>query len=104
MPGPMATAVLSMANVSRCSCACNESVRAAVSGTGNVMASRSFPSRTSLMLAGVATVTSPAPVRSAAVAAIAAAPVLPTDPAMIPACPNVPLWAARGRARRNGCT
>jgi hypothetical protein len=65
---------------------------------GTVMASRSLLSRMSLTLVGVATVTKPAPLRSAAFAASAAAPVLPTEPAMIPACPNVPLWADRGRA------
>ena len=41
----------------------------------------------SFTLAGVATVTRPAPTRSAALAARAAAPVLPTDPAMRPTCP-----------------
>ena len=49
------------------------------------MASSSLASRTSLTLAGTPTVTKPAPIRSAAFAARAAAPVLPTEPARIPA-------------------
>ena len=55
------------------------------------MASSNFDSSTGFMLAGVATVTRPVPIRRAAVATMAAAPLFPTDPAMIPACPYVPL-------------
>src|SRR5579864_8283914 len=46
---------------------------------------------------GHATVTSPAPVRSAARLASPAAPALPSDPATTNTWPNVPLLAARGR-------
>ena len=53
------------------------SVRAFVSGRGIVIASSNFASSTSLTLLGVATVTRPAPTRSAAWAANAAAPVFP---------------------------
>ena len=48
-------------------------------------------------LLAVATVTSPAPARNAARAAMAAAPVLPTEPARISTCPKLPLFAEAAR-------
>ncbi len=65
------------------------------------MASSNFASSTSLTLLGVATVTRPAPTRSAARAANAAAPVFPTDPAIIPAWPKVPLCEEGARSGKD---
>ena len=55
---------------------------------------------TGWQLAGVATVTRPAPLRSAPRALSTAAPVLPRDPATISTRPQSPLWASGAR----GCT
>ena len=53
------------------------------SSSGSVMYSAPSAATIGRQLAGVATVTSPAPDRSAAIAASAAAPVFPRDPATI---------------------
>src|SRR5690242_9413399 len=45
------------------------------------------------MLFGTAALTRPAPARKAPMLATAAAPLFPTDPATINACPKSPLWA-----------
>jgi hypothetical protein len=50
---------------------------------------------------GQATVTSPAPARSAPRAASTAAPAFPTDPATTRTWPKVPLWAPAGRSGRS---
>ena len=84
-PGPTAIAVRAWVKATIRSSPERASVRAFVSGIGIVIASSNFASSTSLTLLGVATVTRPAPTRRAALAAKAAAPVFPTDPAIIPA-------------------
>ena len=78
----------------------SEIVPASVSGSGSVMYSIPNAATMGRALAAVATVTSPAPARKAAIAASAAAPVLPTEPARISTWPKLPLWASgfRGRA------
>ncbi len=81
----MATAVLAAMKATSRSNAVRAKVRALVSGIGTVIASNSFASNVSLTLVGIATVTRPAPTRRAARAAMAAAPVFPTDPAIMPA-------------------
>ncbi len=50
---------------------------------------------------GEATLTRPAPPRSAPWAASRTAPVLPAEPPTTPTCPNVPLCAASGRSGRS---
>ena len=70
-----------------------------VSGSGSVISSGACDAISAIALSADATVTSPAPARSAASPAIAAAPVLPRDPATTSTWPNVPLCPA-GRARR----
>ena len=61
------------------------------------MASSTRVSMTGFRAAAVPTVTSPAPTRSAAVAVMAAAPVLPGEPPTTRRCPVRPLWASAGR-------
>src|SRR3989442_1012321 len=69
IPGPSATASRGAASSATISRAFSANVRAPVSGKGSVIASRTRPATTGCWLAGVATVTSPTPLRSAAAAA-----------------------------------
>ena len=59
----------------------------AVSSSGTVMYSAPIAATIGCALRGVATLTSPAPDRSAPTAARCAAPVLPREPAMTSTCP-----------------
>ena len=52
-----------------------------VSGSGSVISSGAWDAISAMALSADATVTRPAPARSAAIPAIAAAPVLPREPA-----------------------
>src|SRR5207248_7992706 len=57
------------------------------------MSSGVNPATIGSMLLGTAAVTRPAPARKAPILAIAAAPLFPTEPAMINTCPKSPLCA-----------
>ena len=65
------------------------------------MASSSLVAATGQMGAGTPTVTRPAPVRTAAWAAITGAPDSPTLPPRMYTRPKSPLWASRGRTGRD---
>jgi len=69
------------------------------SGSGWQIAHGSSDCNTGTMHFGHATVTSPAPDRSAAPAASAAAPAMPRLPATTSTCPRVPLCVFRGKLR-----
>jgi hypothetical protein len=81
IPGPIATASREPASSTIASRAFRASVRAEVSGSGSVIASSTRLATIGCWLTGVATVTSPTPLRIAAIAPSAAAPVLPSEPA-----------------------
>ena len=68
-----------------------------VSGSGSVINSGACDAISAMALWAEATVTSPAPARSADSPAIAAAPVLPREPATTSTWPYVPLCPARAR-------
>ena len=83
IPGPMARTDLpsdKLIQPRHSSRARSEIVPASVSGSGSVMYSIPREATMGKALAAVATVTKPAPARSAALAASAAAPVFPTEP------------------------
>ena len=67
------------------------------SGRGTHMAQGSSTCKMGTMEAGQATVTSPAPLRSAAPAHSAAAPAMPMLPATMSTWPRPPLWVLRGK-------
>ena len=67
------------------------------SGKGSVRYDGSTPATIGKMLRGTATVTSPAPPRSAPNPLRHAAPLIPGCPAMMSAFPKVPLCASLGR-------
>jgi len=72
-----------------------------VAASGSVMISGRPAATIGSAAPGVATVTRPAPTRSAAVAARTAAPLLPTEPAMTSTCPKSPLCAPALRGGRH---
>src|SRR5215472_13196401 len=74
---------------------------ASVSGSASVMYSGCAAAIIGKTDSGVAMVTSPAPARSAALPAMIAAPVFPTDPATINAWPKEPLCDSAARTRGN---
>ena len=69
--------------------------------SASVINSAAWPAITGMADSSDATVTNPAPARSAAIPHMAAAPVLPCDPAIASTCPKVPLCPARGRGASN---
>ena len=81
-PGPTATTFFrwSNADVSGSSRARSEIAPAAFSSRGSVINSGIAPATTGCMLFGTAQVTSPAPVRKAAIEAMVGAPDFPTEP------------------------
>ncbi|HAM55271.1 MAG TPA: hypothetical protein DCQ64_07635 [Candidatus Rokubacteria bacterium] len=80
-PGPSATASLREASSRIRSLLLSDKLCADVSGSGSVMGSMPSAATMGCCEAGVAMVTSPAPLRRAARPASAAAPVFPTEPA-----------------------
>ena len=82
IPGPSATASRCMASSRRCSRALTARDWAAVSTMGSVMVSMLKPATMGCWDAGVAMVQRPTPLLSADRPASAAAPVLPTEPAI----------------------
>src|SRR6266545_3714588 len=93
-PGPSATASVRAASSRRRSLAFNETVWPAVSASGSVICSMPRAATMGCCEAGVAMVQRPTPLRSAARPVRAAAPVLPTDPAITSRWPKLPLWAS----------
>ena len=77
---------------------------ASVSSSGSVMISGWNPATVGSTDFAVATVDNPAPARSAAMPAIAAAPALPSDPPITSTCPKLPLCASGGRGAMSGAT
>ncbi len=73
-----------------------------VSGSGSIMISGECAAIEPIADSGQATVTRPAPARSAASPAMAAAPALPRDPATTSTWPNLPLFESRARGAKQG--
>ena len=97
-PGPMSTASFpSESSRSLASASSPPMTPGTHSGTGTVMTSVVFISMRSAMLSGTASVTMPAPIRSAASDARYAAPVMPREPATTSTCPQLPLCTSSGR-------
>ncbi len=69
--------------------------------SGAVISSGAWAAICGMAPAAEATVTRPAPARSAAMPAMAAAPVLPREPPTTSTCPNVPLCPQGGRGASN---
>ena len=72
------------------------------SPSGSVISSGANPATVGRTDAGVATVASPAPMRNAAVPHMAAAPLLPSEPATTRTCPKRPLLLSNARGA-NSC-
>ena len=81
IPGPMARQRLSLISDRMTSWAVSSKVPSGVSGNPTVMASVTMVSSTGFSDCGIPSVTNPTPVRMAAVAVMAAAPVFPGEPA-----------------------
>ena len=98
-PGPMAMTDLprTISSHRRLSQLAMLTVPASVVASGTVISSGMPAATMGNTSAGVATVTSPAPMRNAARPASTAAPDLPVDPATTSACPKAPLLASRLR-------
>ena len=75
-----------------------------VSGSPIVISSGTRPAMTGCNDAGTDNVTSPAPVRNAALPARSAAPAQSREPHTASSDPNVPLWPSAGRSGRNAAT
>ncbi len=95
-PGPSASTSLPAAAASSWSAAAAASP-APLTASGRVIDSSEAPSTTGRIGSGTATVTSPAPPRTAPRAARIAAPALPGPPAHSRTCPKSPLWPSAGR-------
>ncbi len=87
IPGPIIRASFPSRSSRILSKASEERVPLSVSGSGSVINSTMDRAMMGRQLFGVPTVTKPAPIFRAALAAIAAAPVLPIDPERIKRCP-----------------
>src|SRR5271157_3853473 len=99
IPGPIATTVMVEANCKSMPLLADVTAMppVSVSGSGSVISSAANAATFGSALLAVATVTSPAPARSAAIPAIAAAPDFPSDPPTISTWPYMPLLLSRGR-------
>ena len=75
-------------------------VPASVSASGSVISSAAKPATVGSTDRGVATVERPAPARSAAIPAMAAAPDFPSEPPMMSTCPKFPLFASTARGAK----
>ena len=96
-PGPIARTSRAMSSTRSTPSGSRPSASSAASSSASVMYSGPIAATTAWQLDGVATVTRPAPERSAPTAARCAAPVLPREPATISTRPKSPLWLSGAR-------